>query len=173
MMELLLHNRANNKGQGLVEALVALGVISIVLSAIAIAVISSVNNSDYSTKQNKATSYAQTELETLSQLSKTNWATFNTYDGTYCVGEDGQLGTSQAAICTFPNLDNETLIRQVDFNKNDDSCSPGTGSIKGTSVTVTVKWADGKCGLVNQERSFCHNAQVRSCYTDINTLPTP
>lgn len=169
-MELLQRLRAVN-GQSLIEALVALSAASIIVSAIAIAVISSVNNSDYSKNQNKATAYAQAEIEILGQLSKANWQTFNTYSGTYCVGNK-QVMASQIIDCSTPNLES-TFIRQIDVAKNNSSCASGAGSTQGTSVKVTVSWADGKCTIHNGLRDYCHSANVQSCFTDINTLPTP
>jgi len=57
----------NQKGQGLVEALIALGAAVIIIAAITIAVITAVSNSDFSTEQNLATGFAQQGMEIVRQ----------------------------------------------------------------------------------------------------------
>jgi len=159
----------NNKGQGLVEALVALGAASIIIAAIAISVVSAVNNSDYSKNQNKATALAQQQLEILAQESRTNWPVFNARNGTYCAANPRVL---QATIedCTTVNssLIDNIFIRQVDIKKGDTTNCAGTIQ-NGTSIKVTIKWNDGKC----QSGVYCHSAYVQSCFTNINITPSP
>lgn len=155
----------NNNGQSLIEALVALGAAVIIVSAVAIAVITSVNNADYSKVQNQATAYAQEEMEILHQQSRADWTTFNSYNNTYCVGSDGIMNNITNA-CSNPDSANiGTLFkRQVEINKND-----STNCSSATKVTVTVSWKDGRC----PSDAFCHNTKLESCFTNINALPTP
>lgn len=141
----------------------ALSAAVLIIAAIAIAVLTSVGNSDYSKNQNKATVYAQEELESLRELSEVNWVSFSTLlSGIYCVGGDEVL-VSSVANCSSPNLDNY-FIRQVDlygFNTN--------GCINARKARVSVLWRDGKC----QNDQFCHSVILDSCFADNYTLPTP
>ena len=66
----------NQKGQSLIEALIALGAAAVIVSAITVASITAINNSDYSKYQNLAGQYADQGLEYLRQLSASNWSGF-------------------------------------------------------------------------------------------------
>ncbi|MBI3984615.1 MAG: hypothetical protein HY344_01545 [Candidatus Levybacteria bacterium] len=151
------------KGQSLIEAIVALSAAVLIISAIAVAVLTSVGNSDYSKNQNKATLYAQEELESLRESSEISWSNFSSQgSGIYCVGSNEVLESS-VSNCSTANLDNY-YIRQVDlYDFNTSGC---TNSRK---VRVSVFWSDGKC----QSGQFCHNVVLESCFADNNTLPTP
>src|SRR5450759_4358473 len=77
----------NNKGQGLVEALIALGAAVVIISAITVAVITSVHNSDFAKYQNLATNYAQQGLAIVKQQSQLDWNNTATYSGTFCLNQ--------------------------------------------------------------------------------------
>lgn len=159
----------NNKGQGLVEALVALGAASVIIAAIAISVVSAVNNSDYSKNQNKATALAQQEMEILSQESRTNWSVFNARNGSYCAFNPRDLkATIEECNKVNSALIDNVFIRQVDIQKGDSTNCQGNVQ-NGTSVKVTVKWTDGKCDADD----YCHSVYVQSCFTNINLTPSP
>ena len=82
--------KLNEKGQSLVEALIALGVAVIVVSAMAVAAITSVNNADFSKYQNLATNYAQQGLEVMRQQAQSNWAFFASQVPLYSSGSSGE-----------------------------------------------------------------------------------
>ena len=151
----------NTKGQSLIEALVALSVAVVIISAVAISVITAVNNADNSKIQNQANAYASSEMEVLHQQSRANWTTFNTHNSTYCVGNNGLM--EDPNLCSTPNV-GTLFIRQVEIIQNElTNCS---GAAK---VTVTVSWKDGKCAV----GIFCHSTKLESCFTDTNFVPTP
>jgi Tfp pilus assembly protein PilV len=153
----------NQKGQSLVEALVALAAAAVIVSAIAIAVITSVNNSDFSRSQNIATQYAQEGIEVLRNLSETSWTTFSTYSGTYCLAQDSTSLTVPGSGCA-QNI-NTTYVRQV-------MITPGSGTCSGnTKVTVTVFWGDGKC--TSASNPYCHSVVLDSCLANINSTVLP
>jgi len=87
------------KGQGLIETIIALSAAVLIISALAMVVLSAVGNSDYTRIQNQATAYAQEELEALKDMSKNDWNNFNAYDGTYCPSADLNLGTRISGNC--------------------------------------------------------------------------
>lgn len=153
----------HSQGQSLVEAIVALSAGVIIVSAIVVAVISSLNNSDYAKNQNLATSYAQEELEVLKSQARTDWKTVSSYpvNNSYCAGSDGSF--TQNASCNTVNIGN-VFIRQVDI------VTPGSGCVYTPvqEVQVKVSWSDGKC----DNGSFCHSVVLDACLTDVNTLPT-
>lgn len=63
----------NNRGQGLMELVIGLGLISIVASAIAIVTTNSLRNSQFSKNQTQATKIAQENLEKVRAIRNTNF----------------------------------------------------------------------------------------------------
>jgi Tfp pilus assembly protein PilV len=177
----------NNKGQGLIEALIALGAAVVIISAITVAVITAVHNSDFSKYQNLATGFAQQGIETVKQQSQLDWNTTSVYTGPYCLSQ-GETNFSPLVGNTCAPMDvGSMFIRQVDFTKippklscNNlsspccaSSIQPGIGapdfcinnpSLCSSQVTVTVKWTDGKCSNASD---FCHSVKLDSCIQDI------
>jgi Tfp pilus assembly protein PilV len=153
----------NELGQSLVEALVALGIAVIIVSAVAIAVISAVNNSDFSKNQNLATQFAQQAMELLKQKSSDNWQSFSVFSGTYCLNQDSTTLIAAAPTCA-KNINN-FFVRQVTINQNDPSCS------NNAKVVVSVLWSDGKC--TSSSNVFCHSVVLDSCLANINSSLAP
>lgn len=156
----------NEKGQTLLEALVALGAAVMVVSAITVSVITALNNGEYTKNQNLATQYAQQGLELMHQLSLSDWATFSSYSGGYCFGQGMTVPDSNQKTpnCTKPNLG--IFYREVDFPGNV-SCTAGS-----SGVTVSVAWSDGKCTDVNNP--YCHVVSLNSCFYNLyNNVQAP
>ena len=170
--------KLNEKGQSLVEALIALGVAAIVVSAMAVAAITSVNNADFSKYQNLATNYAQQGLEVLRQQAQSNWSLFTTqvpayspeFSGkTYCLDQTVPLQLSPlnslGACDPTPNvIDNgkNFFLREVTLTQTASSDLTCHGSVL---ANVSVAWTDGKCGSVT---TYCHNVTLQSCFANIN-----
>lgn len=144
------------KGETLLEALVALGLVAIVITAIANVVTVSLSNAQYNENQTLATKYAQQGLESVRQIRNTNYAAFRNYNGRYCFGK-GQttLGTPQTS-CTTANAD--SFIRSVEINRN-----PGCAQ-NVSRVTVHVAFRDGKCTT----GTYCHVQSHSTCLTTVN-----
>ena len=149
------------RGQTLIEAVGALAVISLVISAIAIAVTTSLNNAQFNKNQSLATKYAQQGIEIVRQIRNSNYISFASTNGTYCLGK-GQtsLGTSQSN-CNIANVD--TFIRSVQIEQN-----PGCGA-NVARVTVTVSFIDGKC----QSNTYCHKQTEITCLSTVNPVQAP
>lgn len=148
-------------GQSLIEVLVALGIISFIILAVATVVISSLNNTQLSKDQNMATKYASEGLEITRSIRNSNFATFGSYAGTYCLPKDAEtLGTSQGG-CSQPNVD--YFIRSIQIEH-----TPGCGA-NVSKVTATVSWNDGKC----QNNSYCHKSQLETCLSRRNPVTAP
>jgi len=100
------------KGQTLIEALAALGIISIVITAISVAVTAALSNAKYNQNETLATKYAQQGSEIVNQIRDDNYNTFATDSGDYCLN-DGQttLGSASPGGCTSPNIG--SFIRSV------------------------------------------------------------
>lgn len=155
----------SQKGQSLIEAVVALGAASLVISAIAIIVITSISNTDYSKYQNQATAYAQQGLELVRNIAQTNWNTFTTdnfyKNVSYCLPSATLIQST--APCTATMSGTTIFRREVDINHANSDCKNSAG----TKVEVIVSWTDGKC----PSGQFCHKADIASCLYDIDTKP--
>lgn len=158
-----MENWKKQKGQTLIEALVALTTAIFVVSAITIVVINALNNSQYSKNQSMASQYAQQGIEFIRQKRDNDWNTFNGYSGSYCL--DSNLTFATMAISCPQNVG--SFVRQIDIVKNSDGCLI-TGASKATKVTVIVSWNDSKCPEGNL---FCHESKLISCLSDITTAP--
>ncbi len=163
---MVLFNK-KNAGQGLIEAMVALGVAVIVVSVIAVAVITAVNNSDFSKNQNQATTYAQQALEIARSKAQTSWATFLTYSDTYCLIKDSSTLSTRPDIAGNCALIDNVFMRKLEIKHANTACTNGTGSL----VRSTVLWSDGKC--TDSDNPYCHQVELESCLANINSVPTP
>lgn len=151
----------NQKGQTLIELLVALSILVIVITTVAVSLTTSLNNAQASRTSTLATKYAQEGVEHVRSLRDASYTTFRTYNGLYCLGKDQQsLGTVQSS-CTTANYDQ--FIRSVRIEQN---VGCGTNTAR---VTVLVSWKDGKCPT----NSYCHTAQHVSCLSTVNRVTAP
>jgi hypothetical protein len=159
----------NQKGQSLVEALIALGVATLIVSAMAIAIVTSVNSSDYSKYENLATHYAQQGIQILQQ-SQSDWAEFSKSDniGSKCLGDNNLLTPGVNCLLSPSPTANLAgfFIRQVSLVQGGDSSCPEPASIHGK---VSVLWGDGKCSSGNL---YCHKVVLESCFANINPAKT-
>lgn len=149
------------KGQSLIEVLVALGIISIVVTGVATIVTQSLSNTQFSKDNEGATKFAQEGLETVRSVRSSNYAAFATLSGRYCLAANSQsLGATQPS-CTVPNVGN--FIREIRIEQ-----TPGCNT-NAAKVTAIVSWTDGKC----QAGSYCHNTTLTTCLSKINPITAP
>lgn len=146
------------KGETLIEALVALGLISIVVAAVATTITTSLSNIQYNENQTLATKYAQQGIESVRQIRNQNYSAFRNLDGLYCYGKDQPVLGFPQQICTTENLD--TFIRSVEIDQ-----SPGCAN-NVARVTVRVAFRDGKC----QNNTYCHIQTHNTCLSTINPV---
>lgn len=156
------------KGQILIEAILALMLGVVIISVIAGSAITSVNNSSFSRDQNQATDYARQGIEVLRQQSQADWTTFSSSGSdigiTYCFGLDNTLTTGTCS----PNVGTSNyFVRQVKINTNSSDC--GGVSPVATKVSVMVSWADSKCK--NSGTTYCHQVSLNSCLADNGGAP--
>lgn len=153
----------NQKGQTLIEALIALGAAAIIVSAIAIVVITSISNSDFSKNQNLATHFAQQGIDIMRSQSESDWSSFATRSGTFCLSQGNANLGFPVTNCSTPNVDN-FFVREVIITQLSANCG---GNAK---VAVDVSWADGKCSASN---TYCHSVLLDTCLANINSVSAP
>lgn len=152
-------------GQTLIEVLLALGTAVVVLSATVVAVLSALNNAQFSKNQNIATQYAQQGMEVMRNMRNSDWTLFSSYaTGQYCLNQNstdlsGRNRTIQGcAGGSSPNGQNvDIYARRVDIAKNVSEC----GGLGTTKVTVSVSWSSNKC--TDPGNLYCHKVELVSC----------
>jgi len=147
------------RGQTLIEALAAITILGLVISAIGVVITTSLSNATFNENQTMATKYAQQGAEIIEQIRDDNYEAFQNYDGTYCLAK-GQTTLGSPTNCTAPNTD--IFIRSVTIQQN--GCGANIAQ-----VTVTVSFADGKCS----SGSYCHKQVVSTCLSTQNPVQIP
>jgi len=149
------------RGQTLIEVLVALSILGVVITVITSIIINSLNNVQHGKDQFMATKYAQDGVEFVRTVRDADYTGFKNYSGTYCFGKNqGALGVS-AGNCTTPNVN--SFIRSVVVEQ-----TPGCGT-NVAKVTVVVTWTDSKC--VNN--TYCHKSEQVSCLSTVEPVQAP
>lgn len=166
----------NNRGQTLLEAIIALGAILIVLSATSVAVVTSLNNSSFVKQQNQANKLAQQGMEYVRyRIATDKFAGYvrdseNGSTSTQCLGED--LSPANPFVpgeCGTANIQN-VFKREVTFSSVTQCGSSTSQFDNGLEVVVDVYWASGKCPVGN---TFCHKQELKSCFINPSkTRPT-
>lgn len=154
----------NQSGQSLIEVLIALAASVAVVTAIAITVITSLSNVEFTKNQNLAAQYAREGMEIVRKISKNNWTAFvDTYTAAnYCLDQGSTiLGVMGAGGCS-QNVG--IFVRQIVINQNSPSCQ---NSVRISSI---VSWSDSKCQTGDV---FCHKVTIDSCLAEINTIQAP
>jgi type II secretory pathway pseudopilin PulG len=144
------------KGQTIIEAIVALMTILLIITAIAIVIVNGLYNSTFIKNQNQANKYAQQGIEFVRNIQRNDLGTFGTFNqnATYCIDEANDTLTSTSCETTGTNT-GTNFNRTIVFSPSGGQC-PNT-EIK---VTVTVKWSSTKCPSNN---TFCHKSELVSC----------
>ena len=165
------------KGQSLVEVLVALALAAVIITGVIFAITSALNNAQFSRNQNLATAYAQQGMEAVRAMRDAGKAMtdagligFFLLTGNYCLAKDSNTLAARAG----PDCEDEGdifvsgihFIREIRFQSGSDC---GSGNIK---VTLQVQWSDSKCRLI-PSKTYCHQAELISCFSNANVVPTP
>lgn len=169
----------NQKGQTLIEVLIALSASIAVVTAITITIITSLSNAEFAKNQNLATQYAGEGLEIVRQIAKNDWANFQSYTSTYyCLPKSSATICAMGSInCGTPiicgqNIDN-ILSRQIVIVQSQSSAYCSTNACycsNSTEIISKVSWGDSKCQVGNP---LCHQVALRSCLADINSVKSP
>ncbi len=156
------------RGQTLIEAMVALVVILMILTAISIVIVNGLYNSRFIKNQNEANKYAQQGIELVRNIQKNDLNTFKTFESSIapylCIDEANSTLTSTNCSDTGVNT-GTSYNRTIEF-------SPPGGECDSTDlkVTVTVRWSSTKCPA---STTFCHKSVLVSCMQKSTTQSDP
>lgn len=171
----------NEQGQTLIEILGALAVMVVILTAVAIAVTSSLNTTSSSTNQNLATQFAQQGMEMLRDFKTTNFSDFvgmqDANDNFYCLA-DSCTGLDKNNLACWKRLTatqcsgnvssgnlNAFFTRQIEIPPRNASYHCG----QLLEARVTVSWPDTRCAAGVP----CRQVQLTECFVNKNLIPTP
>jgi Tfp pilus assembly protein PilV len=171
----------SEKGQSLVEAILALTIAVVIITAIVAAVNSGLRSAGSNKDQNLATGLAQEGIDSIRNFKSQEFAAFrnNFPTSTYCLEE----ATPSAIINNNCNAVSAggtsalTYTRKVYVNHQgrDGRVIPSTIPCPvspSTFIAVTVNWSDSKCVDTGLEGG-CHKIELTSCLVDNNVLPAP
>jgi type II secretory pathway pseudopilin PulG len=178
---------SNSSGQTLIEVVAALGISIVVVTAIAITVVSSLSNTNFSQNQHFATQYGQQAMEHVRFLRDTDWSSFSAKEGNYCLYEGStdliRKNESTPFGCQGEGYASNTNVgifaREVQIDRDSVNCgdsippdpTPTPTTLEyGREVRVITSWNDSKCPA---EDLFCHRVTIVSCLSDYVTVPTP
>jgi type II secretory pathway pseudopilin PulG len=172
--------KVSMRGQTLVEVLLALAVVTVIITGIVAVVSNTLNNAQFGKNQNLANHYAQQGMEIVRAIRDRSWATFDLYQSggskSYFLAENiTDLGPPNSdsndncpppgPACT-PNVAG-IFSRRIKIRRNDPDCTPGAHI---TKVTVSVGWGDSKC---HSSKPFCHKAELISCFSERPIIVQP
>ena len=150
--------KKTEKGQTIIEAIVALAAIFAIVAAIAIAIINAVSNSQFVKNQNLANKYAQQGMEFARGIHADNIQTFQALSGSYSFGENDTALMPGESLTV--NID-DSHIRNLHFADDEEPCLNDDGSsVNLKKVTVVVNWSSGKCSADDR---LCHDTTLVSC----------
>ncbi len=156
----------DESGQTIIEAVIALAAISVIVTAITIAILNAVNNSQFVKSQNLANKYAQQGMEYVRSVQAENIEKFANFSVTHSFNNDLILTPGKSEAVNVGSAH----IRNIYFSNDEPPCLvAGRAVLK--KVTVVVNWSSGKC---KSDDRFCHNTTLVSCipYTkNVNVFP--
>jgi len=172
--------RKSQSGQTIIEAIVALVTILLIITAIAIVIVSGLYNSSFIKNQNEANKYAQQGIELVRNIQKNDLKTFRGYvDDSdpeedypyYCIDE--QTSTLYGDTCSNTGINTATSFnRVVEFSPGGGDCQAAftDSTTAAARVTVTVKWSSSKCPASN---TFCHESKLVTCMPYVYPASNP
>ena len=146
------------KGQALLESLLALSFAVVIVTAVVIVVITSLSNTSFTKNQNLAGQYAQEGLDVARNMRDSNYTGFKALPngGNYCA-DNGEIKTEN---CTVGEFTKQLYIHHGGIDQGGEvKCEPGS-----SFVSSIVSWNDSKC----LNNSSCHRVQLDSCFSNPN-----
>lgn len=171
----------NESGSTLIEAILALALVTIIVSAVVVAVVSSVGNSQSSSERSTALDYAEEGLDLIRDAKSEDFSGFvATYPAKtpissnyYCLSDDGVI--EDISVCNSTalggNVESGKYLRKVfiHYNPATGGQDPsGTAKCTGNGIYVSsiVYWNDSKC----ENGAFCRTVELNSCFYDTSAI---
>src|SRR3989337_4234519 len=134
--------RKKNSGQTLVEAIIALTVLVIIITATAVITINSINNSVFLRNQDNANKFAREGIDFLATQKKQDYYNFSLIaNGPYCLVYDSNKVPQWPLGSGSCYQINTGFAHDVTIQQGGCITTAGTG----IQVTLSVGWSDAKC----------------------------
>lgn len=172
----LIKTFRNQQGQTLIEAIIALAIVSLVITAVVIAVVTGLNNSNSSGDRSEALGYAEEALDYMRDLKTEN---FGTFTGTYttsatnannywCMSEDGIIEDEASAVidCRTQNNIDGKYRRRVYIDSNGENPSGTQQCNNGIYASSIVTWSDSTC----RNNTNCRNVELTTCFYNLQSI---
>lgn len=181
-----MKKQKGQRGQTLLEILLAFSVSVLVLSAVILGITTSLSNVQYTKNQGLANSYAQEGMSVVRKIRDSSWYDFSslsdyTTNTTYCLSLDSTELTPIVSVSSVPCGPNVGVFsREVRFEHNSSDCSAGIPPVptptptlipRGSKVTVKVSWSDSKCP--SGDNIYCHKVELITCFSSVDLKLTP
>lgn len=141
-----------NKGQTLIEVLVAFGIAVTLVSVITVTVIFALSSTQFSKNKSLATQYAQEGMEIARRIRDAG--KLPRVNKAYCFFKESGKDTLTSRIeehCVA--IEGSSFIREVFIGVEFSGCHPLM------EVRVAVFWSDNKCG----SSVYCNKTEITSC----------
>lgn len=163
----------NVKGSTIIEVIVALAVTMIILTALTVAIVTSLGNVRRSETQNKSSQFVLEGMEIMRRMRDADYTTFFSLEGSYCLASSCSAVTTANGACG-PKIDSCTenvddfYIREVTIAQDSTTCN---SSAPETKVTVRLTWTDTSCK--DDNNPYCHESVLESCLSHFSTRLAP
>lgn len=169
------------KGLTIIEVVIALGAGTVILTALTLVTLTSLNNSRHGSSEALATQFAQEGMEVLRNMKDNNWSTFNGLSDstTYCMASSCSVLNSTSGGACGPKVGSCGLnvasqyIREAIVVHDDPKCLPPlpvAGRIY-MSAKSTISWGDSQCTSVSDP--YCHSVNIESCFSNFENRTAP
>ncbi len=148
------------KGSSLVEILISLSIVIVLISITSVAVVTSLSNAQKTKSRSQAQSLAQQAVEVTRQIRDTNWATFDQYNGFYCLAGGTSQLTPRVGSCGL-NVDS-MFNREIEFTRSSSACNRNGKTV--TKVSVIVSWSSSRCSSTSD---YCEKVVTDTCFANI------
>lgn len=141
-------------GQSLIETVVAVGVVTLIVTGLVAATTSTLQFSQMSKTRTQALQYAKEGLEIVRIIKDAGWTSIPQTDQSYCLSQgQRELGTSTSDACPM-DIDN-IYSRTLSFSHDATCVAPAC-----SKVTVTVSWIENEITSVSLS-SYITNWRTR------------
>lgn len=165
----------NQKGETLIEAILALTIVIVIITGVVTVVITALSGSSSNKNESTALNFAQEGIDILRDVKSSNFTAFSdTYStaGYYCFGNDNVPQDISNCLDTSHNIGTGDFVRKVYVDLTGHLPPPNQLTLKcesGAFAASIVSWSDGKC----KTTANCHQVEIDSCFYNLNTLTAP
>ncbi len=166
----------SQKGSTLIESILALTFAVVIITAVVIAVTTSLSNSTFTKNQNQATQLAQEGLDIARYMKTSDYVAFSRLPNSvadvgpfYCPESEGTLRQITLDSYCGDKTGNFKKLIWINHSGNRRTSGKGCDILGSTYVSSEVSWTDAKCA----DGEYCHKVVLNTCLSDLEQLDNP